>query len=90
MAVMQHSKKRPDKHPWVAKLFDRMSAKQAAIAITNETAGIAWAITVHGYEAGHRAPNWGHFFLCCCAVGWVGWSQAAGRMRRGRFLHVER
>jgi Cu/Ag efflux pump CusA len=38
-------------------LLGRMSAKQAAIAIANKTARIAWAIMVHGgnYEAGHRA-----------------------------------
>jgi hypothetical protein len=37
-----------------------MSAKQAAIAIANKTARIAWAIMVHGgvYEAGHRAPQY--------------------------------
>jgi transposase len=51
------AQKRPDKHPWVARLLGRMSAKQAAIAIANKTARIAWAIMVHGgnYEAGHRA-----------------------------------
>ena len=46
-------RRRPDKHPWVAKLLGRVSAKQAAIAIANKTARIAWAIMVHGgvYEA---------------------------------------
>src|SRR5215831_5059032 len=44
MAVVQQTQKRPDKHPWVAKLLGRMSAKQAAIAIANKTARIAWAI----------------------------------------------
>src|SRR5262249_5259390 len=36
------------------------SAKQAAIAIANKTARVAWAIMVHGgvYEAGHRAPQY--------------------------------
>jgi transposase len=45
---------------WVTKLLGRMSAKQAAIAIANKTARIAWAIMVHGgvYEAGHRAPQY--------------------------------
>jgi hypothetical protein len=59
MAVVRQAQKRPDKHPWVAKLLGRMSAKQAAIAIANKTARIAWAIMVHGgvYEAGYRAPN---------------------------------
>ena len=36
------------------------SPEQAAIAIANKTARIAWAIMVHGgvYEAGHRAPQY--------------------------------
>jgi transposase len=60
MAVVRQAQKRPDKHPGVAKLLGRMSAKQAAIAIANKTARIAWAIMVHGgvYEAGHRAPQY--------------------------------
>ena len=60
MAVVRQAQKRPDKYPWVAKLLGRMSAKQAAIAIANKTARIAWAIMVHGgvYEAGHRAPQY--------------------------------
>jgi len=60
MAVVQQAQIRPDKNPWVAKLLGRMSAKQAAIAIANKTARIAWAIMVHGgvYEAGHRAPQY--------------------------------
>jgi hypothetical protein len=59
MAVVRQAQRRPDKHPWVAKLLGRMSAKQAAIAIANKTARIAWAIMVHGgvYEAGYRAPQ---------------------------------
>jgi hypothetical protein len=37
-----------------------MSKKQAAIAIANKTARIAWAIMVHGgvYEPGHRAAQY--------------------------------
>jgi hypothetical protein len=37
-----------------------MTAKQAAIAIANKTARIAWALMVHGgvYEAGHRATQY--------------------------------
>jgi transposase len=60
MAVVQQAQKRPDKHPGAAKLLGRMSAKQAAIAIANKTARIAWAIMVHGgvYEAGHRASQY--------------------------------
>lgn len=57
MALVQQARRRPDKHPWVALLLARMSAKQAAIAIANKTARIAWAIMTGGgsYEAGHRA-----------------------------------
>ena len=60
MAVVRQAQKRPDKHPWVAKLLGRMSAKQAAIAIANKTARIAWVLMVRGgaYEAGHRAPQY--------------------------------
>jgi hypothetical protein len=59
MAVVLQAQKRPDKHPRVAKLLGRMSAKQAAIAIANKTARIAWVLMVRGgvYEAGHRAPQ---------------------------------
>ena len=60
MAVVRQAQLRPDKHPWVTKLLGRMSAKQAAIAIANKTARIAWSIMVKGgtYEAGHRAPQY--------------------------------
>jgi transposase len=60
MAIVRQAQKHPDKHPWVAKLLARMSAKQAAIAIANKTARIAWVLMVHGgvYEAGHRAPQY--------------------------------
>src|SRR5262249_29666914 len=42
MAVVQQAQIHPDRHPWVTKLLGRMSAKQAAIAIANKTARIAW------------------------------------------------
>ena len=60
MAVVRQAQIRPDKQPWVTKLLGRMSAKQAAIAIANKTARIAWAIMVHGgvYEAGHRPAHY--------------------------------
>jgi transposase len=60
MAVVRQAETHPDKHPWAAKLLGRMSKKQAAIAIANKTARIAWAIMVKGgvYEAGHRAPQY--------------------------------
>ena len=45
-----------------------MSAKQAAIAIANKTARIAWAIMVYGgvYEAGHRPA---HYRVTVAATG---------------------
>jgi transposase len=60
MAVVKQAQIRPDKHPWVTKLLGRMSKKQAAIAIANKTARVAWAIMVHGgiYEAGHRRAHY--------------------------------
>jgi transposase len=60
MAQVRQATARPDKHPWVAKLLGRMSKKQAAIAIANKTARIAWAIMVNGgvYQAGHRATQY--------------------------------
>ena len=60
MAVVRQARRRPDKYPWVAKLLGRMSAKQAAIAIANKTARIAWAIMAKGgvYEPDHRAPQY--------------------------------
>jgi transposase len=69
MAVVRQAQKRPDKYPWVTKLLGRMSAKQAAIAIANKTARIAWVIMVHGgvYEAGHRALQ--YRTQACAATG---------------------
>jgi transposase len=60
MAVVRQAQIRTGKHPWVTKLLARMSPKQAAIAIANKAARIAWAIMVHGgvYEAGHRVPQY--------------------------------
>lgn len=60
MSVVRQAKRRPDKHPEVAKLLGRMSAKQAAIALANKTARIAWVIMARGgvYKAGHRAPQY--------------------------------
>jgi transposase len=58
MAVVRQAKMRPERYPWVANLLTRMSAKQAAIALANKNARIAWVVMVRGgvYEAGHRAP----------------------------------
>ena len=60
MALIRQARRRPDRYSWVTKLLARMSAKQAAIAIANKTARIAWAIMTGGgaYEAGHRAPQY--------------------------------
>ena len=60
MSVVRQAQRRPDRHPSVAKLLGRMSKKQAAIAIANKTARIAWAIMVKGgvYAAGHRAAQY--------------------------------
>jgi hypothetical protein len=60
MAFVRQAQIRLGKHPWVTKVLDRMSAKQAAIAIANKTTRIAWAIMVRGgvYEVGHRAPQY--------------------------------
>jgi transposase len=60
MSLVRQAKRRPDKHPSIAKLLGRMSAKQAAIAIANKTARIAWAVMTGGgvYEVGHRAPRY--------------------------------
>ena len=68
MAVVRQAQFRPDKNPWVTNLLGRMSAKQAAIAIANKTARIAWAIMVYGgvYEAGHRPA---HYRETCAATG---------------------
>jgi hypothetical protein len=47
-----------------------MSKKQAAVAIANKTARIAWAIMVHGgvYEAGQCAPQY-YRAEACAATG---------------------
>jgi transposase len=55
---------RQDKNPWVTKLLGRMSAKQAAIAIANKTARIAWAIIARPLSSrgvrGHRISGLGN------------------------------
>ncbi|MBV1696640.1 MAG: IS110 family transposase [Hyphomicrobiales bacterium] len=48
MAVIQHTRRHPEKQPWVAKLLARKPAKVVAIAIANKSARIAWAIMSHG------------------------------------------
>ncbi|MFY0614352.1 MAG: IS110 family transposase [Hyphomicrobiaceae bacterium] len=58
MAIVRQARMRTDKYPWVARLLTRMSSKQAAIAIANKTALIAWVLMVRGgvCKPGHRPP----------------------------------
>ena len=48
MAVIQHARRHPEKHPWIARLLARKPAKVVAIAVANKTARIAWAIMSKG------------------------------------------
>ncbi len=48
MAVVQHARRHPEKHPWIMKLLTRKPAKVVAIAVANKTARIAWAIMSRG------------------------------------------
>jgi transposase len=54
MAVIQHTRRHPEKQPWVAKLLAKKPAKVVAIAIANKSARIAWAIMNHG--GSYRPP----------------------------------
>jgi transposase len=60
IAVVSQAKIRREKYPKVTKPLGRMPVKQAAIAIANKTARIAWTIMVHGgvQEVGHRAAQY--------------------------------
>jgi transposase len=53
-AVLRHARANLDKHPWLAQLLARRSAKAVAVALANKTARIAWAIMAHG--GSYRAP----------------------------------
>jgi transposase len=53
-SVVQHARRHPDKHPWIAKLLAKKPAKVVAIAVANKTARIAWAIMNKGGI--YRAP----------------------------------
>jgi transposase len=53
-SVVQHARRHPDKHPWIAKLLAKKPAKLVAIAVANKTARIAWAIMNKGGI--YRAP----------------------------------
>jgi len=54
MAVVQHTRLHPQKHPWIARLLTRKPAKVVAIAVANKLARIAWAIMSKGGI--YRAP----------------------------------
>ena len=47
-SVIQHVRRHPEKHPWIAKLLARKPAKVVAVAVANKTARIAWAIMSRG------------------------------------------
>ena len=55
MAVVQHARRHPEKHPWIIKRLARKSAKLVAVAIANKLARIAWAIMTKGGK--YRAPT---------------------------------
>lgn len=55
MAVVQHARRHPEKHPWIMKLLARKSAKLVAVAVANKLARIAWAIMAKGGT--YRAPT---------------------------------
>jgi transposase len=46
--LIRRVKADPDLSPWIAGLLKRMPAKQAAVAVANKLARIAWAILVSG------------------------------------------
>lgn len=48
MAVIQHARLHPEKHPWITRLLARKPAKVVAIAVANKSARIAWAIMSRG------------------------------------------
>lgn len=46
--LIRRVKADPSVSPWIAGLLQRMPAKQAAVAVANKLARIAWAILVSG------------------------------------------
>ena len=70
-------------------LLGRMSAMQAAIAIANKTARIAWAIMVHGgvYDAGY-APS--QYRAEACAAHRISGSAMGDRRSGGARLQRQR
>lgn len=58
MAVIQQALRRPDRaSPWLVELLRRKAAKEAAVALANKTARIAWKLMVTGEDyAPGRGP----------------------------------
>ena len=51
MAVIQQALRRPDRaSPWLVELLRRKAAKEAAVALANKTARIAWKLMVTGED----------------------------------------
>jgi transposase len=51
MAVIRQAQRRPDRaSPWLIGLLQRKAAKQAAVALANKTARIAWKLMVTGED----------------------------------------
>lgn len=51
MAVVQQAQRRPDRAaPWLVDLLRRKAAKEAAVALANKTARIAWKLMVSGQD----------------------------------------
>jgi transposase len=60
MAVIQQAQRRPDRaSPWLVGLLRRKCAKQAAVALANKTARIAWKLMVSGqdYDPARSPPR---------------------------------
>lgn len=53
-SVIQHTRRHPDKQPWIMTLLAKMPAKKAAVALANKMARIAWAVLAKGGT--YRAP----------------------------------
>ena len=55
-AVLKMARKNPESYPWAIALLERMSYRQASVAVANKMARIIWAVMVRGgsYRAGHQ------------------------------------
>lgn len=63
MAVIQQALRRPDRaSPWLVELLRRKAAKEAAVALANKTARIAWKLMVTGedYAPGRKPAQAAH------------------------------